>query len=374
MYYISKIKNYCKSTYNHYFPENQYDFVTQPRTPLLPEAQDALSKNITNINSSSSSEDTFPYTVNILEDPIQSSPSLLTDNFSYSNNIKNNKISTSKYTPLNCIPKIIIEQFSKTANVYFLIIAIFQTVKEISNSNGKPVILFPLFIVISVNGVKNFYEDWKRRKSDEEENSKQCCILNHSTGKFEIKTWESIAIGDVIKISNNEFIPADCVIVSSSEQNGVCYIETKSIDGETNLKYKKANTNINAYYVNSNSNSNITDEERLMKFNGCKIKTQLPNEHIYEFSGKTLVGLYSQSASKILCAFSSSLTLQRESMKLLMAHVDISILLCIKYPSRSSASGNLLDLLRLCRTNENTGNKETILFSEEDFKKRYEVS
>ena len=283
MYYISKIKNYCKSTYNYYFPENQYDIPTQPRTPLLPEVScDTLSKNIPNINSlsSSSTEDTFPYTVNILDDhPIQSSPSLLTDN---------NKISTSKYTPLNCIPKIIIEQFSKTANVYFLIIAIFQTVKEISNSNGKPVILFPLFIVISVNGVKNFYEDWKRRKSDEEENSKQCCILNHSTGKFEMKTWESIVIGDIIKISNNEFIPADCVIVSSSEQNGVCYIETKSIDGETNLKYKKANTNINAYYINNNNSndSDISDEERLMKFNGCKIKTQVPNEHIYEFSGK----------------------------------------------------------------------------------------
>jgi len=37
-----------------------------------------------------------------------------------------NSISTSKYTFLNCIPKILIEQFSKIANIYFLFIAILQ--------------------------------------------------------------------------------------------------------------------------------------------------------------------------------------------------------------------------------------------------------
>ena len=41
--------------------------------------------------------------------------------FSYTN-----KISTSKYTWINCIPKIIYEQFRKLANFYFLIIAILQ--------------------------------------------------------------------------------------------------------------------------------------------------------------------------------------------------------------------------------------------------------
>ena len=75
------------------------------------------------------------------------------------NNMRMNKISTSKYTKFNFIPKILYEQFSKIANLYFLLIALFQTVKEISNSNGQPVILFPLFIVISINGAKDFYED-----------------------------------------------------------------------------------------------------------------------------------------------------------------------------------------------------------------------
>lgn len=41
-----------------------------------------------------------------------------------------NKISTSKYTILNCIPKILWEQFKKMANFYFLIIAVFQVIKN----------------------------------------------------------------------------------------------------------------------------------------------------------------------------------------------------------------------------------------------------
>jgi len=41
-------------------------------------------------------------------------------------NMETNCISTSKYTYINCIPKILMEQFSKMANIYFLMIAIMQ--------------------------------------------------------------------------------------------------------------------------------------------------------------------------------------------------------------------------------------------------------
>ena len=78
--------------------------------------------------------------------------------------ILTNSISTSKYTIYNVIPKILFEQFSKISNIYFLIIAFLEIFKDISNSNGKPIILFPLLIVVTVNGIKDFYEDWKRKK------------------------------------------------------------------------------------------------------------------------------------------------------------------------------------------------------------------
>jgi phospholipid-transporting ATPase len=77
-----------------------------------------------------------------------------------------NSIKTSKYTIMNCIPLNLIIQFSKVANIYFLIIGIMQMIPSISISGGFPVIFIPLSIVVGVSAIKDFYEDLKRKKSD----------------------------------------------------------------------------------------------------------------------------------------------------------------------------------------------------------------
>ena len=191
-----------------------------------------------------------------------------------------NSISTSKYTYYNFLPKILFEQFSKIANIYFLIIAFFQVFKEISNSNGKPVILFPLFIVVSVNGIKDFYEDWKRKKSDDKENSKNILIYNFTKRNFVKKKWRDILVGDIIKVKEDQYFPADSIVLTTSEESNCCYIETKSIDGETNLKFKKTNKKIIEILNNSK------EKENLINLDESIIYCQQPNEFIYEFNGK----------------------------------------------------------------------------------------
>lgn len=51
-------------------------------------------------------------------------------------------------------------------------------------------------------------------------------------------------VGDVIKVTTRETIPADIILIAAYEPNpipeGICYIETKSLDGETNLKLRNA--------------------------------------------------------------------------------------------------------------------------------------
>lgn len=58
--------------------------------------------------------------------------------------------------------------------------------------------------------------------------------------KFDKGFWKNISVGDIVRIHNNDEIPADVIILSTSEADGACYVETKNLDGETNLKVRQA--------------------------------------------------------------------------------------------------------------------------------------
>ena len=155
--------------------------------------------------------------------------------------LETNKITSSKYQWYNLYPKILMEQFSQIANVYFLIISILQSIKEISYSNGSPIMLIPFSFIVLINGVKDIYEDWKRKKMNDIDNKRICEVYDTSKNKFLNKNWEDIKLGDVIKVKKNEIIPCDMIILESSELNGLCYVEPKNINGESNLYMKEIN-------------------------------------------------------------------------------------------------------------------------------------
>ncbi|KAI9891883.1 MAG: hypothetical protein M1814_002268 [Vezdaea aestivalis] len=58
--------------------------------------------------------------------------------------------------------------------------------------------------------------------------------------KFKKDYWKGVQVGDFVRIYNNDQIPADVVILSTSDPDGACYVETKNLDGETNLKVREA--------------------------------------------------------------------------------------------------------------------------------------
>ncbi|KAI9697394.1 MAG: hypothetical protein M1836_004672 [Candelina mexicana] len=60
------------------------------------------------------------------------------------------------------------------------------------------------------------------------------------TARFKKDFWKSVQVGDFIRIYNDDQIPADVVVLSTSDPDGACYVETKNLDGETNLKVRQA--------------------------------------------------------------------------------------------------------------------------------------
>jgi phospholipid-translocating ATPase len=58
--------------------------------------------------------------------------------------------------------------------------------------------------------------------------------------RFHQDYWKNVQVGDFVRIYNDDQIPADVVILSTSDPDGACYVETKNLDGETNLKVRHA--------------------------------------------------------------------------------------------------------------------------------------
>lgn len=51
--------------------------------------------------------------------------------------------------------------------------------------------------------------------------------------------WQDVRPGDIVQLNNNDVIPADILVLKSSDPQGLCYIDTCNLDGESNLKQRQ---------------------------------------------------------------------------------------------------------------------------------------
>lgn len=193
-----------------------------------------------------------------------------------------NFVRTSKYTPKNFLPQFLLSEFNwreKPANVYFMMIAVFQMVPQITETYGIPTTLIPLFFIFIVDATLLLIEDNRRHASDKEANSTPVAIYNAKQEKFEEQKWSDVNVGDFVQISSRGKVPADCLIISVSEKadvpSGKCFVETKSLDGETNLKPKQA---LEATY------RDVSTVAALARLKGS-LSMEHPNKVINSFNG-----------------------------------------------------------------------------------------
>ncbi|KAL0570141.1 hypothetical protein V5O48_011819 [Marasmius crinis-equi] len=266
-----------------------------------------------------------------------------------------NQVITSKYTIITFLPRNLLEQFRRIANVFFLGIAILQFFPKFSTISPG-LVIFPLLVVLAITAAKDGYEDIKRHQSDrrvnystvrvlqggdysnhnhtraktktflrgvrdavpkkrsgnadpekgtntgptsagqpsdvefdeesdaQEYGQQQTGFFHHSEAKtphWKITKWEDVRVGDIVKICDNEPIPADILICSTSEEENEAYVETKNLDGETNLKSRHAVSLLN----HLNSAKSCASKE-----NQFVINLDSPDENMYRLNANVRVG------------------------------------------------------------------------------------
>lgn len=182
-----------------------------------------------------------------------------------------NAITTTKYNFLTFIPKNLYEQFKRAANFYFLVMAILQMAAPWAPLDGKAA-FFPLCLVVVISAVRELVEDLKRGMSDRKINKSDAKILRN--GQWETVKWEEILVGDIVFLTKNEQVPVDLVMLSTGEADGVAYIDTCNLDGETNLKVRQAMP----------QTKDIVDAATAQSFN-TTIGCDGPNNLLYTFNG-----------------------------------------------------------------------------------------
>ncbi|XP_016876114.1 phospholipid-transporting ATPase IB isoform X6 [Homo sapiens] len=199
------------------------------------------------------------------------------------NKFRDNQISTAKYSVLTFLPRFLYEQIRRAANAFFLFIALLQQIPDVSPT-GRYTTLVPLIIILTIAGIKEIVEDFKRHKADNAVNKKKTIVLRN--GMWHTIMWKEVAVGDIVKVVNGQYLPADVVLLSSSEPQAMCYVETANLDGETNLKIRQGLSHT----------ADMQTREVLMKLSGT-IECEGPNRHLYDFTGnlnldgKSLVAL-----------------------------------------------------------------------------------
>uniref|UniRef100_A0A4W6FSW8 P-type ATPase N-terminal domain-containing protein n=1 Tax=Lates calcarifer TaxID=8187 RepID=A0A4W6FSW8_LATCA len=159
-----------------------------------------------------------------------------------------------KYSPLTFLPLTLFEQFQRAANLYFLLMMVLQCVPVISSIPWY-ITIIPLFIVLTVRGIKDLANDMVRLSS-------VLCL------SFNTAQWKDLCVGDVIFIFSLSS-QADLLLLCSSEPHSLCYVETADIDGETNLKYRQA-------LIKANVSSHFTGV----------VLCEEPNNRLYTFRGQ----------------------------------------------------------------------------------------
>uniref|UniRef100_A0A146MEN6 Phospholipid-transporting ATPase n=3 Tax=Lygus hesperus TaxID=30085 RepID=A0A146MEN6_LYGHE len=153
-----------------------------------------------------------------------------------------NVIRNQKYNIITFLPFVLFQQFKYFLNLYFLVMALSQLIPSL-RLGYLYTYWGPLGFVLTVTIIREAIDDFRRYQRDKEVNSqKYSRLVQKPDGSVSIESVPSskLKVGDLIFIEKEQRVPADLVLLRTSEKTGSCFIRTDQMDGETDWKLRIA--------------------------------------------------------------------------------------------------------------------------------------
>ncbi|KAK1059223.1 drs2 neo1 protein [Friedmanniomyces endolithicus] len=233
-----------------------------------------------------------------------------------------NSVVSGRYTIWDFLPKQFWFQCTRLHNFYFLCIGIPQTIPGLSTTGSYTTIL-PLTFFLLLTICKEGWDDMKRHKMDKVENNQYATVLrkrqaavdgvasSHGLARtlslsgmlpwaskmannvvheareededvdlqWAKVRWRGMKVGDIVKLQRDEAVPADLALLYADGEDGIAYVETMALDGETNLKSKQAPRGLRIC-------NNISG----IKSCAADFVCEDPNPNLYDFNGRVTIG------------------------------------------------------------------------------------
>jgi phospholipid-translocating ATPase len=186
-----------------------------------------------------------------------------------------NKLDNQKYNIVTFLPLLLYHEFKLFFNMFFLLIALSQFVPFLKVGLLVTYVA-PLGFVLAVTMLKEAWDDWKRAQRDKELNLTKYERLalkpKSRESTIQIINAKDIKVGQILRIRHNQRVPADMLLLHTSEASGSIFLRTDQLDGETDWKLRKPLSQ-----TQQNSDDLLTQ--------GGWVVAMPPSQEIYDFKG-----------------------------------------------------------------------------------------
>lgn len=108
---------------------------------------------------------------------------------------------------------------------------------------GRGSTTIPLAFILFIGICKGLFEDYHRALDDSRINQQVVEVFTEASAPAVTLQWQDLAVGNVVRLFDNDPVPADMIVLASSNEDRPAFVDDCKLNGGSNLRKKFALTN-----------------------------------------------------------------------------------------------------------------------------------